>query len=255
MAERHRPQRPPTTGADRRPSGALRTRPKRRSKVTPTVVLAVLIVLVIVAGIIATAVNRGGSTSTSGAGTTAASAPPAAAAVVVRDSSHRLSTAPDGKVTFVEFLDFECESCKAAFPVIEQLRDQYAGRVTFVARYFPLEAHANAMPAARAVEAAAQQGQFEAMYAKMYETQSQWGEQQTPKDAVFRGFAEELGLDMDAYDAAVKSAATQARIDLDVADGRGLGVQGTPTFFLNGQRFEPQSVADLTRALDDALAT
>ena len=252
MAERHRPQRPPTSSSGRPQSGGPSTPPKRRSKITSTVVLGVLIAAVIAAGIIATAVNRGNAAPATGTGTTGA---PAAAAAVVRDSSHRLSTAPDGKVTFVEFLDFECESCKAAFPVIEQLRDQYEGRVTFVARYFPLPAHTNAMPAARAVEAAAQQGKFEAMYAKMYATQDQWGEQQSPKDTVFRGFAEELGLDMAAYDDAVKSPETQARIDLDVADGQALGVQGTPTFFLNGERFEPQSVADLTRALDDALAT
>jgi protein-disulfide isomerase len=215
--------------------------------------LAAVIALVIVGGVSATVVNRGDSAPTSGAAVGEPNAG-SAAAPVVRDSSHRLSTAPDGKVTFVEFLDFECESCRAAFPVIEQLRDQYDGRVTFVARYFPLDGHANAMPAARAVEAAAQQGKFEAMYRKMYETQTQWGEQQTPKDAVFRGFAEELGLDMAAYDAAVDSPEIQERIEVDVADGRALGVQGTPTFFLNGERFEPQSVADLTQALDAALA-
>lgn len=253
MADRHRPHIPPTTDAGRRRTGATPSPAKPRSNTKFTVILAAVIALVIAGGVVATVVSRGGSTSTTGAAGGEPSAA-AAAAPVVRDSSHRLSTAPDGKVTFLEFLDFECESCRAAFPVIEQLRDQYEGRVTFVARYFPLDGHANAMPAARAVEAAAQQGKFEAMYRKMYETQTQWGEQQTPKDAVFRGFAEELGLDMTAYDAAVNSPETLERIQVDVADGAALGVEGTPTFFLNGQRFEPQSVADLTQALDAALA-
>ncbi|MFP5284028.1 MAG: DsbA family protein [Actinomycetes bacterium] len=178
----------------------------------------------------------------------------AAAGAVVREDSHRLSTAPDGKVTLVEFLDFECESCRAVYPAIEQLRRQYAGRVTFVARYFPLESHFNAMRAARAVEAAAQQGKFEAMYAKMFTTQASWGEQQVPQDDLFRSYAVDLGLDMARWDADYASPATQARIQTDIDDGTALGVSGTPSFFLNGERITPQSYEDLTSALDAALA-
>ena len=79
-----------------------------------------------------------------------------AAAVVVRENSLRLSTAPGATVDFVEFLDFECEACGAAYPAIEQLRQEYGDRVNFVIRYFPVQSHANAERAARAVEAAAQ---------------------------------------------------------------------------------------------------
>lgn len=84
---------------------------------------------------------------------------------VVRENSHRLNAAPDSKVTFVEFLDFECEGFRAVYPEIEKLRAEYGDRVNFVIRYFPLPAHVNAERAARAVEAAAQQGQLEAMWA------------------------------------------------------------------------------------------
>ncbi len=69
--------------------------------------------------------------------------PIAAASVLVRPDSHRLSTAADGKVTVVEFLDLECESCGAAFPGVEKLRGEYADRATFVMRYFPIESGAN----------------------------------------------------------------------------------------------------------------
>lgn len=95
-------------------------------------------------------------------------------------------------MTFTEFLDFECEPCAAALPAIEQLRQEYAGRVTFNIRYFPIESHKNARNAAIAVEAAAQQGKLEAMYKKMFETQPSWGEQDDSKAAVFRGFAQGL---------------------------------------------------------------
>ncbi|MGQ0631532.1 MAG: DsbA family protein [Sporichthyaceae bacterium] len=175
-------------------------------------------------------------------------------AAVVRADSHVLGERGSSNVEFVEFLDFECEGCAAAFPVVEQLRKTYAGRITFVARYFPLPGHFNAERAARAAEAAARQGKFEQMYVLMYEKQQQWGEQRVPLDATFRGFAEELGLDMAKYDADYASPEVAARVQRDVQDGTALGVKGTPTFFLNGKRFEPESEADLTNALDEALA-
>ena len=175
-------------------------------------------------------------------------------AEVVRDSSHRLGeVAADGKVTFVEFLDFECEGCRAAFPAIEQLREEYAGRVTFVARYFPLSGHFNGERAARAVEAAAQQDKFEEMYKLMFTTQDQWGEQQVAADDTFRGFAEQLELDMTKWESDYQSPETLDRIRVDQADGRALGVTSTPSFFLNGKRLEPESFEDLTGAIDAAL--
>ena len=80
------------------------------------------------------------------------------------------------------------------------------------------------------------------MYQRMFETQAQWGESAEDQSAVFRGFAEDLGLDMAAYDAAVADPATTERVQLDVADGKALGVQGTPTFFLNGEQMSYSSV-------------
>lgn len=177
----------------------------------------------------------------------------AAGTPLVRDSSHRLSTATAGDVTFVEFLDFECEACGALYPAVEKLRKTYKGRVTFVIRYFPLPGHFNAERAARAVEAAAQQGKLEPMYRKMYETQMDWAEAETPADAVFRGYAQELALDMAKFDAAYNSPETMARINIDVADGKALGVTGTPTLFLDGQRLNPASYQDLVDAFDAAL--
>ncbi|MEU0565679.1 thioredoxin domain-containing protein [Nonomuraea sp. NPDC005983] len=175
-------------------------------------------------------------------------------AQVVRPDSHRLQTAADGKVTLVEFLDFECEACGAAFPVIEQLREQYTGRVTFVARYFPIASHFNAERAARAVEASAQQGKFEAMYQRMYQSQKRWAEKKTPADELFRSFAQSLGLDMATWEKAYQAPATLTRINKDVADGKALGVEGTPTFFLNGKKIQPRSTDDIKAAIDAALA-
>ncbi|MFF6833351.1 DsbA family protein [Streptomyces sp. NPDC012438] len=178
----------------------------------------------------------------------------APASVLVRPDSHRLSTVKDAKVTVVEFLDFECESCRAAFPHVEQLREEYKGRVTFVMRYFPIPSHRNAELAARAVEAAAAQGKLEAMYQKMYETQASWGDQQVSHERTFRGFAKELGLDMEKFEADWKDPATAKRVEKDRKDGLALGVQGTPTFFINGQRPQIQSLDDFKAAIDAELA-
>ncbi|WP_082901998.1 DsbA family protein [Mycobacterium adipatum] len=175
------------------------------------------------------------------------------AAQVVRDSSHRLTDPPDPEATLVEFLDFECEGCRAAYPLVEELRTEYGDRVEFVLRYFPLSGHFNGERAARAVEAAAQQGQLEAMYRKMFDTQAEWGEQRVPADDVFRGFAADLGLDMTAFEAAYNDPATLERIRVDQRDGEMLGVMGTPTFFVNGQQIALRRAEDLRAAVEDAL--
>ncbi|UUY06350.1 DsbA family protein [Svornostia abyssi] len=151
-------------------------------------------------------------------------------------------------------MDFECEACAAAYPSIEELRRQYAGRVTFNIRYFPIESHQNARNAALAVEAAAQQGKLEEMYRRMYETQASWGEQQSSKAALFRGFAKDLKLNMREYDAAVADPETAARVERDAQAGQQLGVQGTPSFFINEEKIEPQSFDDLREQLDAAIA-
>ncbi|MGQ1799125.1 DsbA family protein [Kocuria oceani] len=211
-----------------------------KAKILVWVVLAAVVVAAVIAFLLAR--------------NNASTAAPEDAGQVVRENSRVLSKAPDEQAVLVEFLDYECESCRAAYPFIEELRGEYAETVTFVHRYFPLPGHRNSVNAALAVEAAAQQGAYEAMYQRMYETQTQWGESAEDKSAVFRGFAEDMGLDMAAYDAAVADPATEERIQLDVADGEALGVGGTPTFFLDGEVLNPESLEQF-RAEVEAAAT
>ncbi len=171
-----------------------------------------------------------------------------------RSNSHVLDSVGPDAPTLVEFLDFECEACGAFYPYVEQIRKQYDGQINYVFRYYPIPSHYNSMNAALAVEAAAQQDRVEDMYHRMFETQAEWGEQQVPKADLFRSFAEDLGLDMAAYDQAVADPATRARVEEDFAEGQQMGVQGTPTFFLDGERLELTQLTDLTNALDRALA-
>lgn len=171
----------------------------------------------------------------------------------VRTDSHVLDQGGDGAVTVVEFLDFECEACGAFYPIVEELRAQYDGDITYVVRYFPLPGHINSTQAALAAEAAAQQDRFEDMYHRLFETQAQWGENSVETPDVFRGFAEELGLDLAAYDAAIVDPATLARVQADKRDGDELGVRSTPSFFIDGQAATLQAWDDLEKAIAAAV--
>lgn len=171
----------------------------------------------------------------------------------VRTDSHVLDDGGDGAVTVVEFLDFECEACGAFYPVVEDLREKYDGEITYVVRYFPLPGHINSTQAALAAEAAARQDRFEDMYHRLFETQAQWGEQPEETPEAFRGFAEELGLDMAAYDAAIADPATAERVQSDKTDGEKLGVNSTPTFFVAGEKVVLQEWDDLEQAIEKAV--
>ena len=171
----------------------------------------------------------------------------------VRTDSHVLDDGGDGAVTVVEFLDFECEACGAFYPVVEELREKYDGEIAYVVRYFPLPGHINSTQAALAAEAAAQQDRFEDMYHRLFETQAQWGEQGEETPEVFRAFAEELGLDMAAYDAAIADPATAERVQADKTDGEKLGVTSTPTFFVDGEKVVLETWDDPEQAIEKAL--
>lgn len=173
--------------------------------------------------------------------------------LATRSDSHRLGTSMEGSETVVAFVDFDCDACANAYPVVEKLRKKYDGKVTFVARYFPNPSLTNSNSAAYAVESAARQQKFEDMYQKMFETQADWGDSQESKASLFRSYAEDLGLDMAEYDADVVSPEVAARVKKDADDGKKLGVTDTPSFFLSGQRIIPSSTGEFAQAIDDAL--
>ncbi|MGQ7351934.1 DsbA family protein [Quadrisphaera oryzae] len=221
-----------------------RGRVSRRTRLLATVV--VLTTSATASAVVAADVSPGGA---------AGAAPP-----LVRWDSHRLTPAPStttagAPVQVVEFVDFECSRCRAAQPFTDQLRTDYAGRVDFVVRHFPLPGHANSTHAAIAAEAAARQGAFAEMAEVLWATHGHWGRSSEPQPSLFRSFAAELGLDMAAYDAAVSDPATEARVRQDFEDGVALGVSGTPTHFLDGVLVRPTDEAGFRRLLDTALAS
>lgn len=173
---------------------------------------------------------------------------------LVTAETHRLTDPAEPEVTVVEFLDFECPACGAWHPVVSDLAERYGDRVEFAYRHLPLPVHGNAISAALALEGAAAQGEATAMYDRLYETQAEWGGRAADSQAgTFRGYAEQLGLDLDAYDAVVADPATLDRVSSDAADARALGISSTPTFVIDGEAVTLTSFDELEARILTAL--
>jgi len=145
----------------------------------------------------------------------------------------RIVKAPNAKVTIVEFGDFQCPACASVHPTVKQILKDYEGKVNFVWRHFPLPMHKNAMLAAIASEAAAEQGKFWEMHTTLFDNQKEWEESGKAKD-IFVSYAEKLGLDTTKFADALDKKFNAERIQSDQDAGITLGVNSTPTFFING---------------------
>ncbi|MEU0529046.1 DsbA family protein [Amycolatopsis tolypomycina] len=172
-----------------------------------------------------------------------------AADILRHPDSHTVAEAKNGKVTIVEFIDYQCPVCEAYYQnVTGKLVNDYSGRITLITRNFPLPMHPLAVPAARAAEAAALQGKYREMYDKLYGDYPSWALQpdgqnvssdENRAQARFDAYAKDLGLDLDRFHRDLASPAVQQRIDQGKADGQKAGVTGTPTLFVNGTQFRP----------------
>lgn len=156
---------------------------------------------------------------------------------LLRDSSHATGKL-DAKVVVVEFGDFQCPACAAADPAIKQLvaENKDNPNFTYVFRNFPLNIHPNAKISAQAAEAAGEQGKFFEMQHMLYEKQNEWATSLNPLDK-FVGYAQSLGLDTTKFKEAVSGNKFSSVIEADTQDGNELGVNSTPTFYVNGEKF------------------
>ena len=181
----------------------------------------------------------------------AAPSPVSNTAAVARASSHRLGS---GSVQVVEFGDYQCPACEAAYPDTKRIISDYQGKITFIFRNYPLPMHPNAPMAAEAAEAAAAQGKFWEMHDKLYDTQNAWADLPNPLDT-FVTYAGQLGLDTAKFKSDVQNKAYQSIISADQADGNALKLAGTPTFFVNNNMVNVQTsyYGDIKTAIDAAL--
>ena len=155
----------------------------------------------------------------------------------------------DAPIVIAEFADFECPHCGAAMPVIHMTLDlpEFKGKTRFVFKEFPLAGHEHADPAARAAVAAAKQGKFWEMHDQLFTHQEQL------QDADILGYAKKLGLDMEKFKADWQSQGIKDVIARDKDLGAKLGVQGTPSIFIDGRKFSTIGHADFAEQLRDWL--
>lgn len=139
-------------------------------------------------------------------------------------------------VTIIEYADYQCPACAAYHPVVERLLSGSSTTVRFVTRHFPLQQHKNAVAAAQAAEAAGRQGKYWDMAGLLYDNQTSW-ENLTITQAkdLFVGYAERLQLDIEMYKASADSPDIKTKIENDRTDGIKIGVNSTPSFFINGK--------------------
>jgi protein-disulfide isomerase len=168
-------------------------------------------------------------------------------AIPVNEHDHVLGP-PDAPVTLVEYGDFECPYCRAAHYVVQKVRDNLGDELRFVFRHMPLtQIHPMAELAAEASEAAGAQGQFWPMHDALYEYQPELSPQ------LITALAERLGLDMERFTEELLTHRYRDKVKQDFMGAVRSGAAGTPTFFINGERYEGSyDEASLTEALEFA---
>jgi len=149
-----------------------------------------------------------------------------------------------------EFSDFQCPACGAAQPTVDKILQTYGDKIAFAYRHFPLPQHTSAVDAALAVEAAGAQGKFWEMNNLLYERQNDWSGAINAKSYFIR-YASELDLDVERFESDMADQRHLDNVTQDKKDGEALGVNSTPTFFLNGQRLE--NIGDLEMEIDNLL--
>ncbi len=151
----------------------------------------------------------------------------------------------DPAVTLVEFADFECPACGAAFPLLEQVYEKYGKNMQIVFKHFPLDIHPNAKLAAQASYAAQKQGQFWKMHKILFENQLRL----TEPDLV--AHAQAIGLDVEQFKKDMHSDEAKDRVVQEKKQGESLGVDATPTIFINGRDCDLSKLGNPVKDLEE----
>ena len=204
-----------------------------RNKVFIIVILTTVVLLV--GGVFLFTKNGGGSGQTGKTVNMSLLVPQNAIATSGYQNDTYLAASTSASVFLVEFGDYECPACSMYSPMVKQLLTEFAGKITYVFRNYPLPQHKNAPISSYAVEAAGLQGKYWEMHEKMFATQSDWSGLSDPKE-VFMGYAKELGLDVNKFTTDIDSSTVKNKVQYDLNDGNTVGLTETPTFYLNGQK-------------------
>jgi len=146
---------------------------------------------------------------------------------------------PDAPVTLEEYGDFQCPPCGMFAAFAGQLEKEYDSRLRVIFRNFPLTMHEHARDAALAAEAAGMQGRFWEMHDTLYREQDNWSKAPNARE-LFESYAQTIGLDLNKFKSDMDSERAKARVDADRQRGESLGIQTTPTLFINNQPLDPK---------------
>lgn len=167
--------------------------------------------------------------------------------------AERVKGNADANVTLTEFGDFQCPACGQFHPIVKSVVEQYGDRLRFEFKHYPLIAiHPYAMPSAKAAEAAGVQGKFFEMHDKLFENQNSWSKSATPQ-TFFIQYAQELGLDVELFKQHMRASMIEDAIQAQYKEAQGLGLTGTPSFFLNGEPMQFQTYEEFIGAIESAL--
>lgn len=143
------------------------------------------------------------------------------------------------EATLIEYSDFQCPACAFFSPILEKLSKDLDGKVKIAYRHFPLPQHKNAKIAAYAAEAAGAQRKFFEMSSKIFEDQKDWSDiSENNAKNLFKELALELGLNIEQFEKDRENGEIKDSVEKDLNDGRVLGINSTPTFYLNGKKMQ-----------------
>jgi len=155
-------------------------------------------------------------------------------------------------VLLEEYGDYQCPPCGLLYPELKKIEAEYGNQLQIVFHHFPLtKMHKNALAAARAAEAARNQSKFWEMHDRLYRNQKAWADQVDPRPT-FIGYAQELGLNVDKFTRDMDSPDVDQRINADIQRATSVGVNGTPTVFIEGQQllYEATTPEGLRRGIN-----
>jgi len=156
-------------------------------------------------------------------------------------SSDQTKGNKNSKIELIEYSDFQCPACSYYYPYLKQIAEEFSGQIRFAFRHFPLSQHQNAELAARAAEAAGKQNKFWEMHDLLFENQSIWSASNEAGN-VFATLATSLNLDVDKFNTDINSQEIKDKVANELKDGLAIGINATPTFILNGQKLDPNSL-------------
>lgn len=142
------------------------------------------------------------------------------------------------KLVITEYSDYQCPACAYYQPFVEKIKQDMGDRVQFNLRYFPLQSHQYAALAARAAQAAKNQGKFKEMHNLLFKRQDRWAGSPNPATTIVN-FAREIGLDLNQFTEDLNAEETQEIVMDQRNEGLQKGVNATPTFFIEGEKVDP----------------